>query len=40
MHYESDDDNFYFPNELIANVDVFGETNMDKNFNIPHDERN
>ena len=40
MHYESDDDSFVLSNELIANVDVFGEANVNESFNFPHDERN
>ena len=37
MHYE-DHDSFVLPNELIANVDMFGETNGNENQNLPHED--
>lgn len=39
MHNE-DDDSFVLPNELIANVDVLGETNGNENFSLPQENVN
>ena len=39
MNYE-DDDSFVLPNEMIANVDMLGETNGNENFSLPQENEN